>query len=110
MPHFDSSLELVFEPILEPILEPIFEPIFEPFFNAIELGPRATDLGLFPREALKRTHHAGRDAVRYVQDAHPIGREGLGEPPAAGGADPRPILHVHRSPLSDGDAHGERPS
>ena len=31
MPHFDSSLELVFEPILEPI--------FEPFFNAIELGP-----------------------------------------------------------------------
>ena len=32
MPHFDSSLELVFEPILEPI--------FEPFFNAIELGPR----------------------------------------------------------------------
>ena len=37
MPHFDISLELVFEPILELILEPIFEL----FFNAIELGPRS---------------------------------------------------------------------
>ena len=62
MPHFDITLELVFERVFGQILEPIFEP----FFNAIELGPRATDLGLFPREAPRQNHESANAPIAVI--------------------------------------------